>query len=81
MCIRDSSKTIDLTENAWKLSFIEDAPKVDETFNPVSYTQLDKMYPLAIFAGKKKVWEGYTYACLGYVHILSLIHISHITTS
>ena len=27
------SKTIDLTENAWKLSFIEDAPKVDETFN------------------------------------------------
>ena len=29
----------------------------------------DKMYPLAIFAGKKKVWEGYTYACLGYVHI------------
>lgn len=20
-------------------------------------------------AGKKKVWEGYTYACLGYVHI------------
>ena len=29
----------------------------------------DKMYPLTIFAGKKKVWEGYTYACLGYVHI------------
>ena len=29
----------------------------------------DKMYPLAIYAGKKKIWEGYTYACLGYVHI------------
>ena len=29
----------------------------------------DKMYPLAIYADKKKVWEGYTYACLGYVHI------------
>ena len=29
----------------------------------------DKMYPLEIYAGKKKVWEGYTYACLGYVHI------------
>ena len=27
------SKTIDLTENAWKLSFTEDAPKVGETFN------------------------------------------------
>ena len=27
------SKTIDLTANAWKLSFIEDAPKVGETFN------------------------------------------------
>ena len=27
------SKTIDLTANTWKLSFIEDAPKVGETFN------------------------------------------------
>ncbi len=29
----------------------------------------DKMYPLAIYAGKKKIWEGYTYVYLGYVHI------------
>ncbi len=29
----------------------------------------DKMYPLTIYAGKKKLWEGYTYASLGYVHI------------
>lgn len=27
------SKTIDLTANTWKLSFIEEAPKVGETFN------------------------------------------------
>ena len=27
------SKTIDLTANAWKLSFIEESPKVGETFN------------------------------------------------
>lgn len=28
-----------------------------------------KCYPLAIYAGKKKVWEGITPASLGYVHI------------
>ena len=27
------SKTIDLTENSWKLSFTEDAPKGGKTFN------------------------------------------------
>ncbi len=28
-----------------------------------------KCYPIAIYAGKKKVWEGITPASLGYVHI------------
>ena len=28
-----------------------------------------KCYPLAVFAGKKKVWEGITPASLGYVHL------------
>ena len=29
----------------------------------------NKIYPLQVFAGKKKVWEGLTYPTLGYVHI------------
>jgi hypothetical protein len=28
-----------------------------------------KCYPLEVYAGKKKVWEGVTPATLGYVHI------------
>ena len=28
-----------------------------------------KCYPIAVFAGKKKVWEGITPASLGYVHL------------
>jgi hypothetical protein len=28
-----------------------------------------KCYPLAVYAGKQKLWEGLTYATLGYVHI------------
>ena len=36
-----------------------------------------KCYPLAVFAGKKKIWEGITPASLGYVHL----HIDHPTLS
>ena len=28
-----------------------------------------KRYPLALFAGRQKVWEGMTPATLGYVHL------------
>ena len=28
-----------------------------------------KCYPLEVYAGKKKVWEGVTPATLGYVHL------------
>ena len=28
-----------------------------------------KCYPLAVYAGKKLLWKGFTYATLGYVHI------------
>ena len=28
-----------------------------------------KCYPLAVYAGKRKVWEGVTPASLGYVHL------------
>lgn len=55
-------------ENAWITYQFAKKEKVDEITVKLTGWR-DKMYPLAIFAGKKKVWEGYTYACLGYVHV------------
>lgn len=55
-------------ENAWITYHLAKKEKVDEITVKLTGWR-DKMYPLAIFAGKKKIWEGYTYACLGYVHI------------
>lgn len=55
-------------ENAWITYHLAKKEKVDEITVKLTGWR-DKMYPLTIFAGKKKIWEGYTYACLGYVHI------------
>ena len=55
-------------ENAWITYQFAKKEQVDEITVKLTGWR-DKMYPLAIYAGKKKVWEGYTYACLGYVHI------------
>lgn len=55
-------------ENAWITYLFTEKEKVDEITVKLTGWRV-KMYPLAIFAGKKKVWEGYTYASLGYVHI------------
>ena len=55
-------------ENAWITYQLTKKVAIDEITVKLTGWR-DKMYPLAIFAGKKKVWEGYTYACLGYVHI------------
>ena len=55
-------------ENAWITYQFAKKETVDEIAVKLTGWR-DKMYPLAIYAGKKKVWEGYTYACLGYVHI------------
>ena len=55
-------------ENAWITYLFAKKEMVDEITVKLTGWR-DKLYPLAIFAGKKKVWEGYTYACLGYVHI------------
>ncbi len=55
-------------ENAWITYQLGKKEAVDEITVKLTGWR-DKMYPLAIYAGKKKVWEGYTYACLGYVHI------------
>ena len=55
-------------ENAWITYQLAEKIAIDEITIKLTGWR-DKMYPLAIYAGKKKVWEGYTYACLGYVHI------------
>ena len=55
-------------ENAWITYQFAKKTKVDEITLKLTGWR-DKMYPLAIYAGKQKVWEGYTYPCLGYVHL------------
>lgn len=62
----------------WKSDGNKDHAWITYQFaNPVAVDEVvvkmtgwrNKCYPLAIYAGKKKVWEGVTYATLGYVHI------------
>ena len=55
-------------ENAWITYQFANQVAVDEVAIKLTGWR-NKCYPLAIFAGKKKVWEGITYATLGYVHI------------
>lgn len=76
---QDAGKSIDDNElSEWK----SNGEKVNSwiTFNLAENTKVDeitvkltgwrnKIYPLAVYAGNKKVWEGLTYATLGYVHI------------
>ena len=55
-------------ENAWITYQFANQVAVDEVAIKLTGWR-NKCYPLAIYAGKKKVWEGITYATLGYVHI------------
>lgn len=55
-------------QNAWITYHLKENVAVDEVVLKLTGWRT-KMYPLAIYAGKKKVWEGTTYASLGYVHI------------
>ena len=55
-------------ENAWITYRFDKKETVDEITLKLTGWR-DKMYPLDIYAGKKLVWEGYTYPSLGYVHI------------
>ncbi|MBQ6062886.1 MAG: DUF4982 domain-containing protein [Prevotella sp.] len=55
-------------ENAWITYQLEGKRQVDEIAIKLTGWR-NKCYPLAIYQGKKKVWEGITYATLGYVHI------------
>ena len=55
-------------ENAWvKYQFDKKATVSEITLKLTGWRQ--KCYPLEVYAGKKKVWEGITPASLGYVHI------------
>jgi len=55
-------------ENAWVTFRLERKAKVGEISMKLTGWR-NKCYPLAVFAGKKKVWEGFTPATLGYAHI------------
>ncbi|MBM6992845.1 MAG: DUF4982 domain-containing protein [Prevotella sp.] len=55
-------------ENAWATFTLKEKTKVDEVTLKLTGWR-NKIYPLAIYEGSKKVWEGVTYATLGYVHI------------
>ncbi len=55
-------------ENAWIIYQLAEKSQVDEVTIKLTGWR-NKCYPLAIYQGKKKVWEGVTYATLGYVHI------------
>lgn len=57
-----------LRENAWATYRLARKAPVDEVVLKLTGWR-NKCYPLAIYAGKKKLWEGITYATLGYVHI------------
>ena len=55
-------------KNAWITYRLQRKATVNEiTLKLTGWRQ--KCYPLEVYAGKKKVWEGVTPATLGYVHI------------
>ncbi|MBO7139600.1 MAG: DUF4982 domain-containing protein [Prevotella sp.] len=55
-------------QNAWITYLLERKASISEiTLKLTGWRQ--KCYPLEVYAGKKKVWEGITPATLGYVHI------------
>jgi hypothetical protein len=57
-----------LSEHAWVTYQLSRRVLVNEVVLKLTGWR-NKCYPLAIYAGKKLLWEGMTYATLGYVHI------------
>ena len=55
-------------ENAWIEYEFDQKAAINEVVLKLAGWRT-KCYPLAIYVGKKKVWEGITPASLGYVHI------------
>ena len=61
-------KSDGILQNAWvKYTLSRRAAISEITLKLTGWRQ--KCYPLAVYAGKKKVWEGITPATLGYVHL------------
>ncbi len=61
-------KTDGKKENAWVTYRLGRKAMVDELTLKLTGWR-NKCYPLEVYAGKQKVWEGITDATLGYVHI------------
>lgn len=55
-------------ENAWATFNLTEKARVDEIAIKLTGWR-NKVYPLVIYADHQKVWEGISYATLGYVHI------------
>ena len=55
-------------ENAWITYQLSRKANIDEITMKLSGWR-NRCYPLEVYAGKKKVWEGMTDATLGYCHI------------
>jgi hypothetical protein len=55
-------------DNAWITYNFADKVAIDEITIKLTGWR-SKCYPLAVYEGNKKVWQGSTYATLGYVHI------------
>ena len=55
-------------EHAWATYRLARKAMVNEVILKLTGWR-SKCYPLAVYAGKQKLWEGLTYATLGYVHI------------
>ena len=55
-------------DNAWITYLLERKAAISEITLKLTGWR-SKCYPLEVYAGKKKVWEGITPATLGYVHI------------
>lgn len=56
------------SENAWVTYNFANKVAIDEITIKLTGWR-SKCYPLAVYEGNKKVWQGSTYATLGYVHI------------
>ena len=57
-----------LREHAWITYQLAETARVDEVCLKLTGWR-NHCYPLALYAGDEKIWEGLTYASLGYVHI------------
>ena len=55
-------------ENAWVTYHLERKAAISEITMKLTGWR-SKSYPLEVYAGKKRVWEGVTPATLGYVHL------------